>query len=119
MDVFEAIAEPHRREILMLLRHGQMTAGAIAQHFPISRPAISRHLRHLREAGLVEVHSSGREREYRLAVGQLDPVRAWLRGFEPRLPESVVDAFETEVYRARREYREARPDVDATREEIA
>ena len=119
MDVFEAIADPHRREILLLLRSRQMTAGAIAQRFSISRPAVSRHLRHLREAGLVETHSIGRERAYRLAAGQLDPVRSWLRSFEPPVPESVLDAFETEVYRTRRELRETRSDVDSKKEDIA
>jgi DNA-binding transcriptional ArsR family regulator len=119
MDVFEAIADPHRRQILSLLRHGQMTAGAIAQHFSISRPAVSRHVRRLREAGLVEVRARGREREYRLVADQLDPVRSWLRGFEPRVSESTLDAFETEVYRTRKEFREAASAERSTMEESA
>jgi len=119
MDVFEAIAEQHRREILELLRREPMTAGAIAQRFSGSRPAISRHLRHLREAGLVEVRSDGREREYRLVARELEPVRAWLDGFQGRVPESAIDALETEVYRKRRDFRRASLDSDSQGQETA
>lgn len=116
MDVFDAIADPNRREMLLLLRHQPLTAGAIARHFSISRPAVSRHLRILRQAGLVEARSVGRQREYHLVAAHLDTVRSWLGGFEPRLPESVLDAFETEVYRTRREFRQ-RLDNAASSEE--
>ncbi|MEZ4529757.1 MAG: metalloregulator ArsR/SmtB family transcription factor [Thermomicrobiales bacterium] len=119
MDVFDAIADPNRREILMLLRHQRMSAGAIARHFSISRPAVSRHLRILREAGLVEARTIGRAREYALAVGRLDVVRDWLQAFEPRVPESVLDAFETEVYRTRRERRAELRDAALLEEESA
>jgi DNA-binding transcriptional ArsR family regulator len=96
-----------------------LTAGAIAQHFSISRPAISRHLRHLREAGLVEARSNGREREYRLMTGQLAPVRAWLDRFYARVPESALDALETEVYRTRRDVRRANLDRHSGEQESA
>jgi DNA-binding transcriptional ArsR family regulator len=119
MDVFEAVGDPVRREILLILRNGPMTAGSIAGYFSVSRPAISRHLRHLREAELVEVRVDGRKRIYRLAPGQLTHVRSWLRNFEPSATESLMDAFETEVYRARREFRSARSESDTQREESA
>ena len=69
--VVGAIADPVRREILALLRGGPMPAGAIADRFAISRPAVSRHLRVLREAGLVVDTPQGRERVYRLDVRPL------------------------------------------------
>ena len=117
--MFEALAEQHRREILLLLRREPMSAGAIARHFSVSRPAISRHLRRLREAGLVEARISGREREYCLVTGELESVRAWLKRFEPRVPESAIDALETEVYRTRRDIRQVIPDADSREEETA
>ena len=119
MDVFEVLADPHRRKILLLLRQERMTAGAIAQRFSVSRPAVSRHLRHLREAGLVEVRSNGREREYRVVSAELEPVRAWLKHFETRVPESALDALETEVYRTRRDFRRASRDTDSQEQETA
>jgi DNA-binding transcriptional ArsR family regulator len=119
MDVFDAIGDPSRRAILLLLRTGPMTAGAIAEAFPTSRPAISRHLRHLREAGLVSATARGREREYRLLPGQLDQVREWLRRFEQRGRESILDAFETEVYRTRRDVRAQDGVTNASQRESA
>lgn len=65
-DAIEAIAEPRRREILRLVRHAELPAGAIAAHFgDVSRPAISQHLRVLREAGLVVERRDGTRRLYR------------------------------------------------------
>lgn len=119
MDTFEAIGDPTRRAILDLLRAGPMTAGAIAEAFSISRPAISRHLRHLRGAGLVTVEQSGRYWEYRLQFEQLESLRKWLRGFEPMFPESLLDAFETEVYRARRDMRTTRTATNDQEEQTA
>jgi DNA-binding transcriptional ArsR family regulator len=119
MDVFEAISDPSRRTILELLRQGPLNAGEIAAAFPTSRPAISRHLRHLREAGLVEMERSGRHRAYRLRTERLAPLRAWLQAFEPAFPETLLDAFETEVYRTRREKRAEQAESTPRREESA
>lgn len=106
-----AIADPIRREILALLREGPRGAGAIAKRFVVSRPAVSRHLRVLREAGLVVDEVRGRTREYRLCIQALAPLEAWLRalhrgrGWEPRF-----DALATEVHRVRAQKRsENRP----------
>lgn len=78
-DVFAAIAEPTRREILTLLRRRDRTAGEIAAHFPeISRPAVSKHLRVLRQARLCRVRHSGRSRYYSLEGAELRHVDDWL-----------------------------------------
>lgn len=109
MDVVNAIADPVRRDILVLLRSGPLPAGDIAARFDISRPAISRHLRVLRESGLVVDRAQGRQRVYRLDVGPLAEVDAWLGQFRESWP-SRLDALETEVHRTRRERRtETRP----------
>ncbi len=102
MDMMTALADPVRRAILETLRDGPQTAGAIATRFPISRPAVSRHLRVLREAGLVSVSRSGRERIYRIETAPLAELDAWLAQFRDRW-SSRLDALETEVYRTRRE----------------
>ena len=101
-DPFEALADPTRRGILNLLRrHPVRTAGEIADAFPrISRPAVSRHLRVLREAGLVIAEEAGREWRYRLNVAALARVhRDWFARFAPlwdgslsRLKEQVEGA---------------------------
>lgn len=112
MDVAAAIADPVRREILSLLRRGPLPAGAIASRFTISRPAVSRHLRVLREAGLVVDRPQGRERVYRLEAGPLAELDAWLApfrgGWAGRLGaglEAGLDALETEVHRTGRDRR--------------
>lgn len=107
MDVTAAIADPVRREILGTLRQGPQAAGAIAAGHPISRPAISRHLRVLRMSGLVTEErdpADGRGRIYRLDPGPLLELDAWLAQFRPGLTQAL-DALTTEVHRARRDRR--------------
>jgi DNA-binding transcriptional ArsR family regulator len=77
-DVFQALADPTRRAILTLLRQGSQPVNEIASDFPISRPAISRHLRILREADLVTEIRVGRNRLYELNAGPLREVDDWL-----------------------------------------
>lgn len=84
-DVFRALADPSRRAILALLRVRARPVREIAAHFPVSRPAISKHLRQLDRAGLVRVQCRGRERLYSLAPGPLETVREWLDG-SPEAP---------------------------------
>lgn len=107
MDVAGAIADPVRRDILSLLRHGPLPAGDIANRFAISRPAVSRHLRVLRESGLVVDLPDGRRRVYHLDVAPLAEIDAWLAqfraGWAPVL--DALDALETEVHRTRRDRR--------------
>jgi DNA-binding transcriptional ArsR family regulator len=77
-DVFQALSDPTRRAILELLRDGSQHVGSIARDFPVSRPAISRHLRILREADLVSEIKIGRNRLYELNAAPLRTVDDWL-----------------------------------------
>jgi DNA-binding transcriptional ArsR family regulator len=80
--VFRAIADPTRREILRQLREGRRTVGELAANFHQSRPAISKHLRLLRGAGLVDTHERGAARLCELNAKPLRAVDAWLRDYE-------------------------------------
>lgn len=80
-DVFRAIADPTRREILDRLRAGPANAGALAADFRQSRPAISKHLRVLRESRLVQEQRVGRERVYSLDPVPLQRVAGWVEGY--------------------------------------
>ncbi|GAA2545558.1 hypothetical protein GCM10010210_15880 [Pseudonocardia hydrocarbonoxydans] len=106
-----ALADPVRREIVELLAVGECTAGAIAQRFPVSRPAVSRHLRVLREAGLVTSRVTGRNRLYALDRAPLAELDGWLDGFRPLSPAGGpagrLDALDTEIRRGRRQRRAA------------
>ena len=108
MDAAAAIADPIRREILTLLRDGELAAGAIAGCFDVSRPAVSRHLRVLREAGLVVEARRGRQRVYPLELAPLAELEAWLASLHDRWA-GALDALETEVHRTRRDRRAATP----------
>ncbi|WP_410818263.1 metalloregulator ArsR/SmtB family transcription factor [Micromonospora sp. 050-3] len=109
-EVATAIADPVRRHILTLLRDEPLSAGDIAQRFVISRPAISRHLRLLRESGLVHDEMVGRQRIYRLDPRPLAPLVDWLAALAATDRwERHLDALETEVYRTRRERRSRGP----------
>lgn len=104
-DPFEALADPTRRGILELLRrHRVRTAGEIADAFPrISRPAVSRHLRVLRNAGFVSAEEVGREWHYRLnapAMARLH--RDWFARFVPLWDEALAQLKEQTEGRARR-----------------
>jgi DNA-binding transcriptional ArsR family regulator len=97
VDVAAAIADPVRREILTRLRDGPLPAGAIASRFAISRPAVSRHLRVLRDAGLIEEQRPEADRRVRVYTLRAEPVEelaGWLdavsRGWQSRL-ESFKD----------------------------
>jgi DNA-binding transcriptional ArsR family regulator len=98
VPVFEALADPTRRRLLELLAAGERSAGALAAEFDISRPGVSRHLRVLREAGLVRTRGEGQRRLYSADLGPLDEVDAWLdrwRGFWAQR----LDALDTELRR--------------------
>jgi DNA-binding transcriptional ArsR family regulator len=77
-DPFDALGDPHRREIVELLGAGGRSVRSIADEMPISRPAVSRHLRLLKEAGLVVEEQQGTRRIYRLHDQGLDAVRSYL-----------------------------------------
>lgn len=80
-DVFQAIADPTRRSILVLLASQSMTAGTIASNFESARPTISKHIQILNECELVEAHQQGREIFYQLKVDKMKDVDIWLDQF--------------------------------------
>ncbi|MGH8048925.1 MAG: ArsR/SmtB family transcription factor [Chthoniobacterales bacterium] len=81
-DVFTAISHRARRQMLDLLTGAERPVSDIAARFKMSRPAVSQHLRVLRDAGLVTEQRHGRERRYRLVPKQLSPVRDWIAHYE-------------------------------------
>ena len=95
------LADPVRRELIDLLARREWAAGEIAGHFPVSRPAVSRHLRVLREAGLVTVRTEGKRRLYRLDPQPLQELDAWLGRYRD-LWAQRWDALDTEIARGRR-----------------
>ena len=101
-----AIADPVRRDILVMLRDQRLAAGQIAARFAISRPAVSRHLRVLRETGLVRDSLVGRQRFYELDASQFAGLIEWLDQFSVAGGWGRrLDALATEVHRTRRERR--------------
>ncbi|GAA0540782.1 ArsR/SmtB family transcription factor [Chitinophaga japonensis] len=76
-DVFQAIADPTRREIIHLLARQPLNLNAVAENFDISRPAVSKHIRILTECGLVVIKQQGRERYCRAELGKLKEVAEW------------------------------------------
>jgi DNA-binding transcriptional ArsR family regulator len=100
MDVaLRAIAEPRRREILQLVRTSELSAGQIASHFAVSRPAISQHLRVLKEAGLLEERRVGTRRLYRARPEGLAELRAFLDEFWRDRLDLLKEAAEAEERR--------------------
>jgi DNA-binding transcriptional ArsR family regulator len=81
MTPFEAIAEPNRRRLLDLLRTGERPAGELVAATGLSQPGVSKHLKLLREAGLVSMRPDGQRRLYRLEPDNLADLDAWLRPF--------------------------------------
>jgi DNA-binding transcriptional ArsR family regulator len=81
-DVFNAIAEAHRREILDALIAGERAVGEIVDDVSMSQPQVSKHLRVLSEVGLVRCRAEGRRRLYRLEPAHLRPLREWLAKYE-------------------------------------
>jgi DNA-binding transcriptional ArsR family regulator len=105
--VLRAVADESRRTILETLTGGPATAGDLAALLPIARPGVSRHLRVLREAGLVEVRQEAQRRVYRLRPEPLAEVDDWLGQYRA-LWEHRLAALHTEVARGKRERRSTR-----------
>jgi DNA-binding transcriptional ArsR family regulator len=102
MDVvLHALVDGSRRAMLEILRDHPATAGELADALPIARPGVSRHLRVLREAGLVEVRSEAQRRIYSLRPEPLAEVDAWLSDYRA-LWQSRLDALHTEITRGKR-----------------
>ena len=104
-DVFNAIAEPQRREILVLLRAGERPVTELAQELRMTQPGASKHLRVLREVGLVRDRKAGKQRLYGLDASELRPVHEWTGGFERFWNESFdrLDAYVQDLKQARQE----------------
>jgi DNA-binding transcriptional ArsR family regulator len=121
--ITQALADPIRRDILRMVRDRAMAAGAIAGAFSVSRPAVSRHLRVLREAGLVRDELRGRERVYQIELAALAELEAFLQDLHATVAsewERRFMALETEVHRVRRR-RERAPVIttEQTKKETA
>ena len=104
-DAFNAIAEPQRRDILVLVRAGERPVTDLARELGMSQSRASKHLRVLREVGLVRVRGMGKQRLYGLDARGLRPVHEWVGGFERFWNESFdrLDAYVRDLRRTRQE----------------
>lgn len=100
-DAFNAVAEPRRREILDLLAEGERTVNEIGAAMGISQPLVSKHLKVLREVGLVRSRTEGRNRLYRLDAMALQPIHEWVRDYERHWNERLdrLDDYLDEMQR--------------------
>jgi DNA-binding transcriptional ArsR family regulator len=105
MSALEALSDPIRRQIVELLADGERNAGEIAGHFAVSRPAVSRHLRVLREHGLVQARQHGQQRVYSLDPAPLAELDEWLTRYRS-FWTNRLDALDTQIKRARRARKE-------------
>jgi DNA-binding transcriptional ArsR family regulator len=105
MHALQALADPTRRQIVELLAERDRDAGEIASHFEVSRPAVSRHLRVLREHGLVRSRGEAQRRIYSLDPGPLEEIDAWLARYRV-FWASRLDALDVQLRRARRRRKE-------------
>ena len=100
-SVLDALGDATRREIVAVLRRGPASVAELADHLPVTRPAVSQHLRVLREAGLVAYDEQGTRNVYRLEPGGLAALRAWVDGFW----DDALASFEDYAHRTHREDR--------------
>jgi DNA-binding transcriptional ArsR family regulator len=98
VEVFEALADPTRRRIVELVSRRERSAGELATHFEMSRPAVSKHLRVLRQAGVVQVREAAQKRIYRLEPKALGKAETWLAR-QRRFWEGRLDALEQHIER--------------------
>ena len=89
LDVFNAMGEAHRREILDVLITGEKAVGAIVNDLSMSQPQVSKHLRVLSEVGLVRCRAEGRRRLYRLEPARLRPLHEWLAKYEQAMNDRL------------------------------
>jgi len=103
-DVFNAVADVHRREILDALITGEKPVGAIVNGLSMSQPQVSKHLRVLSEVGLVSCRAEGRRRLYRLEPARLRPMHEWLTSYEQVWNDRLdrMDDYLTELQRRER-----------------
>ena len=93
-DVFNAVAEPRRRQILDVLAGGERPVGDLVRELALGQPQVSKHLRVLREVGAVQVRDDGRRRLYRVNGRALKPIHDWIRDYEQLWAERF-DALDT------------------------
>lgn len=109
MNAFDVLGDPVRRRILELIADGEQTAGAVTgtiqEEFGISQPAVSQHLRVLRESGFVTVRAEGTRRLYAVDSAPLEEVDIWLERFR-QFWNQRLDALGTELARGKRKHRE-------------
>ncbi len=101
MNALAALADPTRRRIIELLAEGELSAGEIASHFRTTRPGVSRHLRVLRQHGLVRARAEGQRRLYSVDPRPLEELDAWLGHYSSFWRNRLV-ALDTELKRQRR-----------------
>jgi DNA-binding transcriptional ArsR family regulator len=107
-DAFNAVAEPRRRQILDLLARGERPVNDVAASLGLAQPQVSKHLRVLREVGLVSVRGSGQQRLYRLNADRLKPIHDWVKSFEQFWNESLdrLDDYLKELQKEQKHGRE-------------
>lgn len=116
-DVFQAIADPTRREIIHMLAKESLNLNAVSDRFEISRPAISKHIKILTECGLITIHQQGRERVCKAKLDSLNEVSTWVQQYR-QFWEDKLDALE--VYLAalqskeKKEKRKKKSDASVT-----
>jgi DNA-binding transcriptional ArsR family regulator len=117
MNAFDVLGDPVRRRILELIADGEQTAGAVArvirEEFGISQPAVSQHLRVLRESGFTTVRAEGTRRLYAVDSAPLKEVDIWLERFR-QFWNQRLDALATELVRGKRKHREQREHTTST-----
>ncbi len=91
-DVFQAIADPVRRDIIGLLANESLTVTHVSENFEISRPAISKHIKILKECGIIRIHKKGREHYCEILPKNLLPVSDWIEQYR-QLWEDKLDSF--------------------------
>lgn len=97
-DVFQAIADPTRRQIISLIARNEMNLNAIVDNFDISRPSISQHVKILNECGIIVIEKRGRERYCKIQPANLRVVADWVEPFR-ELWEGKLDSFEKYLYK--------------------
>jgi DNA-binding transcriptional ArsR family regulator len=104
-DVFQAIADPTRRDIINLIAHQSMNLNSIAENFDVSRPAISQHIKILIECGLVSIKKQGRERYAEATLAPLNAVTDWIEPFRKQIEERydrLDEVLQTELKKKRK-----------------
>jgi DNA-binding transcriptional ArsR family regulator len=115
-DAFNAVAEPRRRQILDLLAQGEQPVNDLVERLRVAQPVVSKHLRVLREVGLVEVRDEGRRRIYSLNGHRLKPIHDWVQSYERTWSERF-DRLEAVVQKLQQKEREEKEEGDGSSDE--